>query len=1018
MNFQTYFEVHIRMKPFNFRKDTELAGSADRIRRLKDYYRHTSFGERLYVKLVSIVMLIVVAVLCTGFFMSRFNSYMHANDRDLELTLDTVNQRYTLSNLLLDSQEAYLVSSVKTEAELERLYLNNTPRGEWISAVNLLTDKDDNVEFYYYEGYDEVIKSSNADGIGLDSDELQQLIDDGIYKHNGSTADLYAAVPIYNGTLIAMYRDIGNFTAVDMRDVFSSTQITGESKLIIYNTETGNIYSPESEHWSDRSINDLDTKEIFDNARETDYGDYSFRDLIRSLNTYRTSSITVNDNIRITAYYSVRDCFLNAASDAVLPLINFLLVAVVLAGGAASMRIMRYPVRNRSELIHLFKNVYLDKQLIKRTASMLVISTAVIAATMSYVSALTDISRENIEAEVNLDDIRSDEVFSMDTADNYEEIRNSNLSSLLDKAVRIINSSEALRSNEMLSEISEIIPKCKDITIYNSDGISIASSDGFTGYALGDAEQGSTDSSIKQLLSSNRISLLTDPDDDYVSSYAAKTKFNSGLVRFNVVNDEFRSVIERLRSSSILIEADFGNASVLYYNEPESSVLFAAFAGFHTTKTILNTISPDALHDNYFGSASLDGSMYFINVAADNTLSGNYFISAWPVSELIDNICSILLFFIKCCILIFVILLILFVPVRVKPENMINIPAVGNADNDGENRIHPDEASNVSKDKLRLYKNSIDILERDFGISVQIIIRGCILAFIAYLMFGLFTGNKTGSLIQYLFNSNWERGVNIFSFTLILIIVLCVWIISIVLQKLTATISENTGPAGITIGKLIISLIKFASLIVIILLVLTELGVQTGSILAGAGLTSVVIGIGAQSTVNNILAGLFIIFEGHFRVGDIVKIDGWTGMIKEIGVRTTCIESYGLFTDYKNLRVINNSDFTDVINLSRSRSQAIAVLSVPYDTDMSRISEIFVKNKEAIMNAMPEIIDGPFFDGIVEYGSSAKLIRFRVVCNEADRTYLERILMQTVGDLLEKHGITAPYDQVVIHTEK
>ena len=94
-------------------------------------------------------------------------------------------------------------------------------------------------------------------------------------------------------------------------------------------------------------------------------------------------------------------------------------------------------------------------------------------------------------------------------------------------------------------------------------------------------------------------------------------------------------------------------------------------------------------------------------------------------------------------------------------------------------------------------------------------------------------------------------------------------------------------------------------------------GVDTATLLASAGILSIAISLGAKDMVGDILAGLFIIFEGEFRVGDIVMIGDWRGTVLEIGVRTTKIEDGS-----KNIKIIRNSNVTDVINMTKRSSYA------------------------------------------------------------------------------------------------
>ena len=92
---------------------------------------------------------------------------------------------------------------------------------------------------------------------------------------------------------------------------------------------------------------------------------------------------------------------------------------------------------------------------------------------------------------------------------------------------------------------------------------------------------------------------------------------------------------------------------------------------------------------------------------------------------------------------------------------------------------------------------------------------------------------------------------------------------------------------GQTISRLLVSFAKWAIGLCAVFFILDAWEVPATATLTGAGVLALIIGLGSQSLVADILAGIFIVFEGEFQVGDIVIIDGWRGEVREIGMRTT-----------------------------------------------------------------------------------------------------------------------------------
>ena len=152
-------------------------------------------------------------------------------------------------------------------------------------------------------------------------------------------------------------------------------------------------------------------------------------------------------------------------------------------------------------------------------------------------------------------------------------------------------------------------------------------------------------------------------------------------------------------------------------------------------------------------------------------------------------------------------------------------------------------------------------------------------------------------------------------------VVFVIYIIGKVCQIILMKALSTTNK-GLTAAKLLCSFIKYAVAIVAILAALSAAGVDTAALVASAGILSLVIGLGAQSLIADIIAGLFTIFEGEYQVCDIVVVDGWRGTVEEIGIRSTRIVDAG-----GNTKIINNSEIKTVINQTQHLSCVSTVIS-------------------------------------------------------------------------------------------
>ena len=218
-----------------------------------------------------------------------------------------------------------------------------------------------------------------------------------------------------------------------------------------------------------------------------------------------------------------------------------------------------------------------------------------------------------------------------------------------------------------------------------------------------------------------------------------------------------------------------------------------------------------------------------------------------------------------------------------------------------------------------------------------------------------------------------------------------------------------------TIFSLLDGFVKYACAIAIIILILKACGVNTAALVASIGVLTLVVGLGAQPLIADIIAGIFIIFEDEYHVGEIVTINDFRGTVLEIGIRSTkLLDAAG------NIKIINNSAIGDVINLSRELSLAVVDCDFPYDVPVEFVENILKDNFEKIAKNVPAIKEGPFYKGVCMFKDSNVTVKIVAKCLEEDRFQVERDLNREYRRVLTENGVDIAYPQVVINypTEK
>lgn len=214
----------------------------------------------------------------------------------------------------------------------------------------------------------------------------------------------------------------------------------------------------------------------------------------------------------------------------------------------------------------------------------------------------------------------------------------------------------------------------------------------------------------------------------------------------------------------------------------------------------------------------------------------------------------------------------------------------------------------------------------------------------------------------------------------------------------------------ITVVKLTSSIIKWVAAIVLVIAVLAIWGVDTTALITGAGVLTLIVGLGMQSLISDIVAGLFIVFENEFNVGDIITVDGFRGTVVSIGIRTTQLEAVG------NVKIFNNSEIRGVLNQTVKPSKAKTLIDIEYGDSLARVEEI-IKNK------LPEIkIEGVIgdivYDGVAALGASGVTLQFTADCDENDIFAVQRAMNGRLKVMFDENGIGIPFNQLVVHMEK
>ena len=235
----------------------------------------------------------------------------------------------------------------------------------------------------------------------------------------------------------------------------------------------------------------------------------------------------------------------------------------------------------------------------------------------------------------------------------------------------------------------------------------------------------------------------------------------------------------------------------------------------------------------------------------------------------------------------------------------------------------------------------------------------------------------------------------------------------LVISKILRTIFRaqiNKSDRRKTVVTLLDGLVKYGCAIAVIIFILKACGVDTEALIASVGVLTLIVGLGAQTLIADIIAGMFIIFENEFNSGETISIDNFRGKVMEIGIRSTkLLDAAG------NIKIINHSNIVNVVNVSLELSLAVVDCYFPYDVPIEHIEKLFEKNFDGIKERIPAIVEGPYYKGVTMYKDSNVTVKIVATCHEDDRFQVQRDLMREYRAILTNEGIDISYPQVVIN---
>ena len=833
--------------------------------------------------------------------------------------------------------------------------------------------------------YNDVRKGSIYDFTGIDDRGLYELLTTGQYNVN---AYGLSSAPVKDGEYVILVWEASDI--LTQQAVLEAYATNYEETILRINAETGYIEDSSDAYYLGLSVSadELgELKKLVPGKMKLIPTDEGYEYVVRDEEA---------DGVIFYSYITSTSTVLRIGRNIMLPIIlswMFLIMIFVYA-----QRFTKEDTSVETEVNVQYQKLIgkrcVNRELMSHISGMSLFAIMLIAISSIYMRTLVNFSSQNVAATNNLKQLEAfidlNEGNNLLMQEDFLGMQKILIDSIAQHYVR---HPEQL-DDANIRELCNRLPNVSEIAVYDKTGTSEYDTTSLytpggasnVGYTLSHDELSAEYPCWEVLEGKKDIVSYNIGDNDHYYA-VGRRQDKPGLISI-CVESELLSEFEELTDlNKIINEANFSGASKAYMYDFNTRLIYWIDPLAAEARELLVDLPEEVLLNGYAGTQRINGTKYYLNVrVCENDpyilMSAKY---VWELNGLRDL--SILAGVVVAFIAQYIILILgcsrrLSVVPTVTYSTRMGMPL----------RLNIEEQ--MMNEKFRKAVANMLLLT-----CVMVVLLLCVDAF-----------NESNSLVSYLFRNQWSKGLNLFSMTMILFVMAAAIVGGRLIQVILEFFTKNMGPRGVTIGRMVGSLVKFALLLIVGMVILIDLGVNLGTLLAGAGIAGALISFCAQQTVNDFLSGFFIVFEGLFNIGDWITVNDFRGQVIEIGIRTTKIAKGN------NVQIINNSELKTVTLMDVNGTGAVCLVDIAYKEDADKVIALIRENVPMYAEKIPFMLEGPFVDGVVELNTSGVTIRMWALADQAKVNAVERDIYRLTKELFDKNHIEIPFNQVTIHT--
>ncbi|MBD3222159.1 mechanosensitive ion channel [bacterium] len=216
-----------------------------------------------------------------------------------------------------------------------------------------------------------------------------------------------------------------------------------------------------------------------------------------------------------------------------------------------------------------------------------------------------------------------------------------------------------------------------------------------------------------------------------------------------------------------------------------------------------------------------------------------------------------------------------------------------------------------------------------------------------------------------------------------------------------------------TLASIVVQAVSVVVLVLAAMMVLKEFGIDIGPILAGAGVLGLAVGFGAQSLVQDVISGFFILLDDQIRKGDVVQFAGQGGFVERVTLRMTVIRDLA-----GNVHYVRNGQIDVVTNMTKDFSMYVFDVGVAYREDTDEVVGILRELSDELRQDEKlgaDILDDIEILGVDQFADSAVIIKARLKTRPIRQWAVGREFNRRMKKAFDARGIEIPFPHVTVY---